>query len=90
MSTLSLDPGSHPQRRAALAAHALREALEAIGLLDQVPECVGAVKDGQAVVRLGDIDATAALALATQLNGNPRTTTRRRPAKDQGEGGELS
>jgi hypothetical protein len=86
MSTLSLDPGTHPQRRAALAAHALREALAAAGLLEAVPECTGLVVDGRAMVRVGDIEATAALALAKRLASKSRTTTRKRPAKDRSEG----
>jgi hypothetical protein len=90
MSTLSPDPGSHPQRRAALAAHALREALATLGLLDQVPECTGTVIDGRAVVRLGEIEAAAALALAKQLSRMPRSTRRKRRADEPTEDGGLS
>ncbi|MGH3626187.1 MAG: hypothetical protein ACRDRL_01900 [Sciscionella sp.] len=87
MSTLSLDPGNHPQRRAALAAHALREALAAVGLLELVPECVGAVAQGRAVVRIGEIDAAAALALAMQLTRNRRIRRQRRPTQGTAESG---
>jgi hypothetical protein len=80
VTTLSLSPGSHPQRRAALAAHALREALSTVGLLDDFPECHGAVDGERAIVHLGDIDAAAAVALAKRLTRSPR---RKRPAKDE-------
>ena len=80
MNTLSLDPGTHPQRRAALAAHALREALAAVGLLDSFPECHGTVDGERATVRLGDIDAAAALTLAKRISNTPR---RKRPADDE-------
>jgi hypothetical protein len=86
MSTLSLDPGNHPQRRAALAAHALREALATIGLLESVPECIGAVTEGRAVVRIGEIDATAALSLAMQLTRAQRSRKRKRPARSAESG----
>lgn len=87
MSTLSLDPGNHPQRRAALAAHALREALAAVGLLDSVPECIGTVTQGRAMVRIGEIDAVAALALAMQLASAHRRRKRKRPARTATESG---
>ena len=64
----SVDPGTHPRRRAALAAHSLREALADMGLLDHFPQCAADVVDGRAVVRLGVIDAAAALVLAERLN----------------------
>jgi hypothetical protein len=67
MNTLSLDPAAHPRRRAALAAHALREALATAGLLEAFPECRGDVEKGRAVVRLGAVDAVAALSLAQKL-----------------------
>jgi hypothetical protein len=67
MSTLSLGPGAHPQRHAALAAHALREALQTIELLEAFPQCVGVVVDNRPFVRIGDISADAALALAQRL-----------------------
>lgn len=85
MSTLCIDPGNHPQRRAALAAHALREALAAVGLLESIPECIGAVTDGRAVVRIGEIDAATALALAMQLTRGHRS--RNRPARSATESG---
>ncbi len=85
MSTLCLDPGNHPQRRAALAAHALREALAAVGLLEAIPECT--VANGRAVVRIGEIDASAALALAMQLTRAHRSRKRKRPAQSATESG---
>lgn len=87
MSTLSLDPGNHPQRRAALAAHALREALAVVGLLDSVPECIGTVAQGRAMVRIGEIDAVAALALAMQLASAHRRRKHQRPARAAAESG---
>lgn len=87
MSTLCLDPGKHPQRRAALAAHALREALAAVGLLESVPECIGTITDGRAVVRIGEIDAATALALAVQLTRAHRSRKRNRPARSAAESG---
>ncbi len=83
MTTLSLDPGSHPQRRASLAAHALREALARVGLLDGFPECHGAVQGERAIVHLGDIDAATALMLAKRLSKQPG---RRRPANARSAG----
>jgi len=68
----SIDPGTHPRRRAALAAHSLREALADAGLLDHFPECAADVVDGRAVVRLGAIDAAAALVLAVRLKPSER------------------
>lgn len=85
MSTLSLDPGTHPQRRAALAAHALREALETVGLLESFPECTGAVIDDRPVVRIGHIDADTAFALAQRLARKSRGGRKRRP-EDMAEG----
>jgi hypothetical protein len=73
----SIDSGSHPRRRAALAAHALREALADAGLLELFPECTADVADGRAVVQLGAIDAAAALVLAERL----RPPRRRRTAR---------
>jgi hypothetical protein len=77
VTTLGIGPGNHPQRRAALAAHALREALSAAGLLEFFPECTAAVDGERAVVRLGEIDAAAAMALAERLTPSRR---RRRAA----------
>lgn len=68
----SADPGMHPRRRAALAAHALRVALADAGLLELFPECAADVSDGRAVVQLGAIDATAALTLAERLKPGGR------------------
>ena len=56
-----------PQQLAAQAAHALRAALADLGLLERVPECRAEVQDGKAVVRLGTVDAAAAVALAARL-----------------------
>lgn len=70
----------HPRRRAALAAHALREALADAGLLEAFPQCAADVLSGRAVVQLGAVDASAALALAERLR--PSGRTRRQRAMD--------
>ena len=72
------DPGAHPRRHAALAAHALREALSDSGLLEHFPQCSGEVFDGRAMVQLGAIDAVGALQLAERLKSSKsrrRTST---------------
>ena len=81
MVTLSIGPEVHPRRRAALAAHALREALAQAGILEHFPQCAADVIDGRAVVQLGAIDAAAALALAERLLSRRR---RRRAASADG------
>lgn len=66
----SADPGAHPSRHAALAAHALREALSDSGLLEHFPQCSGEVLDGHAMVQLGAIHAAGALQLAERLKSS--------------------
>jgi hypothetical protein len=75
MMTLSLDPGTHPQRRAALAAHELRRALAAAGLLEEFPECRAGVEGEDAVVTLGKVSASAALRLAAVIARGARRRT---------------
>jgi len=67
MATASTSPELHPRRSAALAAHALREALAELGVLDEIPKCAAEVIDGRAVVELGPIDAAVAVILAERL-----------------------
>jgi hypothetical protein len=87
----SIDPGMHPHRRAALAAHALRVALADVGLLELFPECAAGVSDGRPVVQLGAVDADAALALAGQLKSGRRRAARASNAATDGtESAEVS
>ena len=86
MTSGDVGPDVHPRRRAALAAHALREKLAAAGLLDAFPELRGDVDDGRAVVRLGTVDATAALELARRLGRGAAGRRRSRPGGNPGEG----
>lgn len=74
--TLSLEPGTHPQRRAALAAHKLREALAAAGLLEDIPECRAEVDGDTGVVNLGAVTAATALALAALISRGARRRAR--------------
>jgi len=67
MTSGEAGPEIHPRRRAALAAHALRGKLAAAGLLEAFPELRGDVEEGRAVVRLGTVDADAALELAGRI-----------------------
>lgn len=83
MVTLSIGPEVHPRRRAALAAHALREALAEAGILEHFPKCAADVIDGRAVVQLGAIDAAAALMLAERLLA--RRHRRRAASSDDGD-----
>lgn len=76
MTTLSLEPGTHPQRRAAIGAHALRQALAAAGLLDDVPEVRGEVEGETGMVNLGKISASTALALAAVIKRGTRRRAR--------------
>ena len=76
MMTLSLEPGTHPQRRAALAAHKLREALVAAGLLDDFPECRAGVEDDDGFVALGKVSAATAIQLALLISRGARRRTR--------------
>jgi len=87
----SIDPGTHPRRRAALAAHALRVALSDVGLLEQFPECAADVADDRAVVHLGTVDADAALALAERLRSSKRgrPATRASTEADESESAEV-
>ena len=71
------EPEPHPRRRAALAAHALREALAEVGLLEHFPQCAADVLGGRAVVQLGAVDASAAIALAERLRPNRRRRRQR-------------
>jgi hypothetical protein len=76
MTTLSIDPGTHPQQRAAVAAHALCQALTAAGLLEGLPQCRAEVEDGDAVVNLGQVSASTALALAAVISRGAQRRTR--------------
>lgn len=76
MMTLSLDPGTHPQRRAAVAAHRLREALAAAGLLEEFPECRAGVEGEDGIVTLGKVSATTAMQLAALISRGARRRTR--------------
>ena len=76
MMTLSLEPGTHPQRRAALAAHKLREALAAAGLLESFPECRADVEGDDGVVTLGNVSAATATQLALLISRGARRRTR--------------
>lgn len=76
MMSLILEPGTHPQRRAALAAHELRQALAAAGLLEDVPHCRAGVEDETGVVNLGTVSATTALALAAVIKRGTRRRVR--------------
>lgn len=76
MMTLSLEPDAHPQRRAAMAAHALRQALAAAGLLEDFPDCRAEVEEDTGVVRLGTVSATTALALAAAIKRGTRRRVR--------------
>lgn len=67
MATASTSPESNPHRNAALAAHALREVLAELGVLEEIPRCVAGVIDGRAVVEFGPIDAAVAVILAERL-----------------------
>ena len=75
MKTVTSDPDAHPQQHAAEAAHELRNALASLGLLDAFPECRATVKDGRAIVHLGDVDAATVKILAARL----RRAARRQP-----------
>jgi hypothetical protein len=75
MMTVSDESDTHPQQRAAQAAHELRDALSTLGLLDAVPHCRAMVREGEAIVHLGDVDATTVMILAARL----RRKTRRLP-----------
>jgi hypothetical protein len=76
MMTLSLEPGAHPQRRAALAAHKLREALAAGGLLQDVPECRAVVVGDDGFVALGKVSAATAMRLAAIVSRGARRRAR--------------
>jgi hypothetical protein len=84
MSSGEAGPEIHPRRRAALAAHALREKLAAAGLLDAFPELRGDVDDGRAVVRLGTVDAAAALELARRIGARAGAGRRRGGSSEAG------
>jgi hypothetical protein len=85
MTTGAAGPEPHPHRRAALAAHALREKLAAAGLLDAFPELRGDVDGDRAVVRLGTVEAGAALELARRIGARGPGRARPRP-RGGGEG----
>lgn len=76
MMTLSLEPGAHPQRRAALAAHKLREALAAAGLLHDFPECRAGVVGDDGFVALGRVSAATAIQLAAIISRGARRRAR--------------
>lgn len=74
--TPSSEPGAHPQRGAALAAHKLREALTAAGLLEDFPERRAGVEGDDGFVALGRVSAATAMQLAAVISRGVRRRAR--------------